>query len=33
MSGISLNYYQYNELEKLGWNSFFLLNRSCHQMI
>ena len=23
MSGISLNYYQYNELEKLGWNSFF----------
>ena len=26
MSGINLNYYQYNELEKLGWNSFFPVN-------
>ena len=26
MSVINLNYYQYNELEKLCWNSFFPVN-------
>ena len=26
MSLINLNYYQYNELEKLCWNSFFPVN-------